>query len=53
MKVALVNITNGRLSGGVRKYLHQMVPLLSADPRVDDLQVFSPEVTPALREMGV
>lgn len=42
MRVALVNITGGGLSGGYRKYLQRIVPLLKADRRISLLSVFLP-----------
>lgn len=42
MNVAVVNLTAGGLSGGYRKYLEQLLPLLRADPRVKRLDVFVP-----------
>lgn len=42
MKIALVNYSGGGLSGGCRKYLRQIVPILRADPRVDELSIFVP-----------
>jgi glycosyltransferase involved in cell wall biosynthesis len=42
MKIALVNYSGGGLSGGCRKYLRQIVPILRADPRVDELSIFAP-----------
>jgi glycosyltransferase involved in cell wall biosynthesis len=42
MRVALVNITGGALSGGYRKYLQSIVPLLKADRRISLLSVFLP-----------
>jgi glycosyltransferase involved in cell wall biosynthesis len=42
MKIALVNYSGGGLSGGCRKYLRQIVPLLREDPRVDELSIFVP-----------
>lgn len=42
LKIALVNLTNGGLSGGGRKYLTKIVPLLQEDPRVTSLNVFVP-----------
>jgi len=42
MRIAIVNLTNGGLSGGYRKYLEALVPLLRDDPRVDNLEVFLP-----------
>jgi glycosyltransferase involved in cell wall biosynthesis len=43
MRLAVVNLTNGGMSGGYRKYLRIMLPLLRDDPRVTDLEVFVPE----------
>ncbi len=42
MKIALVNYSGGGLSGGCRKYLRQIVPILRAHPRVDELSIFVP-----------
>ena len=47
MRVALVNLTSGGLSGGSRKYLLELVPLLRAHRAVRDLHVFLP---PSVRE---
>ena len=41
MKVALVNLTSGRLSGGYVKYLEALLPLLGQDPRISALHVFA------------
>jgi glycosyltransferase involved in cell wall biosynthesis len=40
MRVAVVNLTRGSISGGYRKYLKRVVPLLRADPRVTDVAVY-------------
>ena len=42
MHIAIVNYTSGGLSGGYRKYLDTMIPLLRADPRIGHLDVFVP-----------
>lgn len=42
MRVALVNLTGGGLSGGYRKYLGEIVPRLVAHPEVADLKMFNP-----------
>jgi glycosyltransferase involved in cell wall biosynthesis len=42
MKLAVVNLTSGGLSGGYAKYLHRLIPMLRADPRVTGLSVFMP-----------
>lgn len=42
MKIALVNFSRGGLCGGSRKYLRHVVPILRADPRVDELSIFLP-----------
>ncbi len=39
MRVALVSLTSGGLSGGCRKYLLRMVPLLLQDPRISRLHL--------------
>lgn len=43
MRIALVNLTGGGLSGGYRKYLEEIAPRLAAHPEVTDLKMFSPE----------
>jgi len=48
MRVAVVNLTAGGLSGGYRKYLARLMPLLAADSRVTRLGVFAPEAARAL-----
>ena len=42
MKVAIVNLTSGGMSGGYRKYLRSLLPLLRRDPRIDRLEQFMP-----------
>lgn len=42
MKIALVNLTRGGMSGGYRKYLQQITPRLCGDPRVTRLDVYLP-----------
>lgn len=43
MKVAMVNLTSGGLSGGYVKYLQALVPLLRRDSRISRLDVFVPD----------
>ena len=42
MRIAVANLTSGGLSGGYRKYLGQLMPLLAADPRVAALTIYLP-----------
>lgn len=42
MRIAVVNLTSGGLSGGYRKYLRRLMPLLAADRRVRSLSIFVP-----------
>ena len=42
MNLVIINLTNGGLSGGYRKYLQKMVPLLCANTRVSRVDVFVP-----------
>ena len=42
MHAAIVNLTSGGLSGGYKKYLQQLLPLLHASPLISQLDVFSP-----------
>lgn len=46
MHVAWVNLTNGGLSGGSRKYLKRVVPRMLADPRITRLDMLSPAEVP-------
>lgn len=43
MRVAIVNLTAGGLSGGYLKYLRRMVPLLASHASVNALTVFAPD----------
>lgn len=43
VRLAVVNLTGGGLSGGYYKYLQTLLPLLEADPRVSEMSVFLPE----------
>jgi glycosyltransferase involved in cell wall biosynthesis len=49
MRLTVVNLTSGGMSGGYRKYLSRLMPLLANDSRVSDLSVFVPEA--AARDM--
>ncbi len=42
VRVALVNLTSGGLSGGYRKYLQQLVPRLAVHPKISQLEILSP-----------
>lgn len=42
MRVAMLNLTGGGLSGGYRKYLQRLVPLLHAHPEISELLVVAP-----------
>lgn len=53
MRLAIVNLTGGGLSGGYVKYLGRMVPLLAADPRVRRLHVVMPPGAPLAAIAGV
>lgn len=46
MRLAIVNLTGGSFSGGYRKYLTHMIPLLAADPRVSKVLVVMPPGSP-------
>jgi glycosyltransferase involved in cell wall biosynthesis len=49
MYVALANLTNGGLSGGSRKYLEVLAPMLANHPAISRLDVFvPPQATEAL-----
>ena len=45
MRVAVVNLTNGGISGGYKKYLREVLPRLVADPTVSRLDMLSPADT--------
>ncbi len=42
MRIAIVNLTAGGMSGGYRKYLQRILPLMAKDKRVDSLEVYMP-----------
>ena len=42
MRIAVVNLTGGGISGGYRKYLQNILPLMVKDERVDALEVYMP-----------
>ncbi len=42
MRIALLTLTRGAVSGGFRKYLDCLVPLLRAEPQVESVDVFVP-----------
>lgn len=42
MRIALLTLTRGSVSGGFRKYLDCLVPLLRNEPGVDSVEVFVP-----------
>jgi glycosyltransferase involved in cell wall biosynthesis len=42
MKLAVLTLTRGSVSGGYRKYLQRLVPLLRAQPEVERLDLFVP-----------
>jgi glycosyltransferase involved in cell wall biosynthesis len=42
MRLAMVNLTGGGLSGGYRKYLQKLLPLLQKQPGIDELSVYMP-----------
>lgn len=43
MRIVVANLTAGGLSGGYRKYLRRLMPLLADDSRVRQLTVFVPD----------
>ena len=43
MRLAMVNLTGGGISGGYRKYIKNITPLLLDDPRVEFLYLYLPE----------
>lgn len=43
MRVAIINLTGGRLSGGYRKYLENILPLMAEDERVAGIDVYLPD----------
>jgi glycosyltransferase involved in cell wall biosynthesis len=53
VKVAVVNLTRGGFSGGYRKYLGRIVPLLAADPRVQQLCLAMPPGVPFAGLTGI
>jgi glycosyltransferase involved in cell wall biosynthesis len=53
MRLAVVNLTSGGLSGGYRKYLTRLMPLLASDRRIAALTVFVPEGAAIALERGI
>lgn len=45
MKLAIVNLSGGTLSGGYRKYLLHIIPLILEKEEISDLRVYIPEKT--------
>jgi glycosyltransferase involved in cell wall biosynthesis len=43
VRVALVNLTSGGLSGGYKKYLQAVLPLLRTSPFVSNVDIFCPQ----------
>ena len=43
VRVAIVNLTSGGLSGGYKKYLEQLVPRIAVHPQISQLEVLSPK----------
>ncbi|MXP15145.1 glycosyltransferase [Altererythrobacter confluentis] len=43
MRLAVVMLTNGSLSGGAAKHLRIVMPMLALDPRIERIRVFVPE----------
>lgn len=48
VRIAVVNLTGGGLSGGYRKYLRILSPFLREDPRVEEISFF---VHPRVKEL--
>lgn len=53
MRVAVVNLTGGGLSGGYLEYLEHLLPLLLRDPRVDHLDAYIPPEAPWAGAPGI
>ena len=52
MHLAIVNLTNGGMSGGYRKYLDQMIPRLAGDTRIGRIDLLSPADVPDLPQFS-
>lgn len=54
MRIALLTLTRGRVSGGFRKYLDRLVPLLRQEPDVERVDVFvPPQMAASVDDAGV
>jgi glycosyltransferase involved in cell wall biosynthesis len=53
MRIAVANPTAGGLSGGYRKYLRRLMPLLAGDRRVSALRIFVPHGAASVLESGL
>ena len=40
MKLAILNYTNGNLSGGYRKYLNEVIPRINSNSTISSMKVF-------------
>lgn len=52
MKVFIVNLTNGGLSGGYRNYLQKLISLLYANNNITHIDIFVPPHTTDLKTCG-
>ena len=53
MRIAMVNLTGGGLSGGYRRYLAEMMPRLQRAPGVEALEVFLPRTAPVAQHVPI
>lgn len=42
MRVAVINLTGGGISGGYRKYLHKVIPRMAVHPKIESILCASP-----------
>jgi len=42
MRVAILNLTGGRISGGYRKYLQIVFPRMAKDPTIEEILCATP-----------
>jgi glycosyltransferase involved in cell wall biosynthesis len=52
MRIAVLNLTSGGLSGGYRKYLREIVPRLAKAADVEAISVLAPAAASALHALG-
>jgi len=43
MKITIINLTGGGISGGYKKYLQNVIPKMAKDPTIEEILCVTPE----------